>query len=319
MDIIDAMTVNGEAKVIHWQEQKDKGEILNPEQLFWRQTLDVTKKPPRLSVRTSTNQILPYCLTNSQDLTRHCIDGVPHNPDRLLIQCDSCHKWLHGTCLEKAAVRDACDENDVKHLNDDVSTKGKKGKKRKSKGSVPFVAELSYNGTGEATHGRLTVIDRRSGPGKTTRWNVPIKCLLCDAVIEEASDNEAEQKEVLKAEEMEPKAEETADLKAEQKPEPVGETTDTAGSHLSINGGSDQPHTPANRGTEEDEDEEDPVIANDLSSPIKPSDPAAETSLLAIKDETPLLAIADAAAKVATNGVGAAVGEDAYPCAASAA
>jgi hypothetical protein len=51
MMIIDAMTVNGAANVIHWEEQMDKGEVLDPQQLFWRQTLDVTKQS-RLSVRT---------------------------------------------------------------------------------------------------------------------------------------------------------------------------------------------------------------------------------------------------------------------------
>lgn len=52
MDIIDAMTVNGEARVTQWEEQQDTDEILDPDQLFWRQTLDVTKHPQRLSVRT---------------------------------------------------------------------------------------------------------------------------------------------------------------------------------------------------------------------------------------------------------------------------
>jgi hypothetical protein len=64
MDIIDAMTVNGGAKVVHWQEQKDKTEILNPEQLFWRQTLDVAKPAPRLSVRTP-DLVAVLCLTSS--------------------------------------------------------------------------------------------------------------------------------------------------------------------------------------------------------------------------------------------------------------
>jgi hypothetical protein len=54
MAIIDATTVDGRANVIHWQEQKDEGEVLNPLQLFWRQTLDVTKKQPVLSVRLRT-------------------------------------------------------------------------------------------------------------------------------------------------------------------------------------------------------------------------------------------------------------------------
>jgi hypothetical protein len=222
---------------------------------------------------------------------------MPHNPDTLLIQCESCHKWLHGPCLEKAAVREACEENNIPYADKETSLK--KGKKRKSKGSVPFVAQLSYSGAGEATGARLTISDRRSGPKKTMSWDVPIKCLLCEAVIEEANDGKAEADPEPKAElKAELKTELDAELKDEQKAEPTSANAETTVTHLFVNGGSELPQTPADRGTEEDEDKAEEIsnIGADLSSPIKPLDLATDNSLLAI---------ADAAAKAPTNGAGA--------------
>ncbi|KAF2187705.1 hypothetical protein K469DRAFT_569180, partial [Zopfia rhizophila CBS 207.26] len=93
MQIIDATTVQAKAFVKHWVEQDNKGEVLDGDQMFWRQTLDVskdTKKGGYLS-----------------ELTKHCIDETPCNPDRLLIQCSRCDRWLHGACVEKDAVRNA--------------------------------------------------------------------------------------------------------------------------------------------------------------------------------------------------------------------
>jgi hypothetical protein len=52
MDIIEALTVVDRANVIHWDEDPEKP-WPHPEQLFWRQTLDLQKKPvdQQLSVR----------------------------------------------------------------------------------------------------------------------------------------------------------------------------------------------------------------------------------------------------------------------------
>lgn len=39
MQVIDALTVNGRADVRHWTED-DKGEVLDADQIFWRQTFN---------------------------------------------------------------------------------------------------------------------------------------------------------------------------------------------------------------------------------------------------------------------------------------
>jgi hypothetical protein len=51
MAIIDALTVNDLAEVIHWNEDPDSDEWPAKDQLFWRQTLDIERpKAQRLSV-----------------------------------------------------------------------------------------------------------------------------------------------------------------------------------------------------------------------------------------------------------------------------
>jgi hypothetical protein len=81
-----------------------------------------------------------------------------------------------------------------------------------------------------------------------------MKCLLCNAPIEDAANN--------------------------SKGEQAGGNVDTAAN-------SEIPQTPANRDTQEDEDEEDTVVGADMSSPVKLENAAT--------DET--LATADAPAK----------------------
>jgi len=184
-------------------------------------------------------------LTRRQKLDLHCIDNVPHNPDNLLIQCESCNKWLHGPCLEKAAVQAECKGAGVSPT---TNTPAKRGRKKKNTNSAaPFVAKLGYFGGG--TQMRLTVTDRRSGPDNTKSWDVPIKCLLCSALIEDVHD-EAE----LDSDATVPKPNKT-----------------------------DVPETPANRSTEEDE-ESSPVAGNDMSSPIKPAPPELADSLITTTD-----------------------------------
>jgi len=48
MDIIEALTVENRVDVRRWEEKDDQGELLEPTQLFWRQTLDFSKN--KLSV-----------------------------------------------------------------------------------------------------------------------------------------------------------------------------------------------------------------------------------------------------------------------------
>lgn len=51
MAIIDALSVQDTANVIHWDDDPNKSNWPMKDQLFWRQTLDVEKKK-RCSVRT---------------------------------------------------------------------------------------------------------------------------------------------------------------------------------------------------------------------------------------------------------------------------
>lgn len=61
MQIIDATCVEAKASVRRWQEQDDKNELLDGDELFWRQTLDILKNK-RLSV--SPSQTRPYLINS---------------------------------------------------------------------------------------------------------------------------------------------------------------------------------------------------------------------------------------------------------------
>jgi len=52
MDVIDALCVQGAANVVHWDDYPDSLTFPAPEQLYWRQSLDITKrKGSQLTVR----------------------------------------------------------------------------------------------------------------------------------------------------------------------------------------------------------------------------------------------------------------------------
>lgn len=95
MQVIDALTVNGKANMRHWTED-DNDEVLDADQLFWRQTFDCPDG-------SGTGEL--------STLRKHCIDEAPFNPDTLLIHCDACGLWLHSECLEHEAIRQAHEEN----------------------------------------------------------------------------------------------------------------------------------------------------------------------------------------------------------------
>jgi hypothetical protein len=190
MQIIDATTVEAKATIRRWKEQEDKNEVLDGDELIWRQTLDITKKPESRQLSA---------------LPRHCIDQMPCNPDKLLIQCSNCEKWLHGPCIEQTAVRDAYISNNVEfpsesteHLAKVQRTGRKQAKGRTAKASPPPIG-LAYeapSGTFSAeitNRGSRTVIvvtDHR--PGKDPKSHeVPLKCLLCKHEIE-SGDQDAE-------------------------------------------------------------------------------------------------------------------------------
>ncbi|KAJ9653768.1 hypothetical protein H2201_009103, partial [Coniosporium apollinis] len=90
MQVINATTVDGKADVRQWIEDDEAEEVLDAEQLFWRQTWDARSRmlsAPR----------------------EHCVCRKPFNPDKLLIACSnqSCRIWMHAECIAADAVRGA--------------------------------------------------------------------------------------------------------------------------------------------------------------------------------------------------------------------
>lgn len=163
MAIIHARTVDGPADVINWKEDTNSAELLDPQRLFWRQTVDVAKYPAVLS-----------------ELPRHCIDKMPWNPDEPLIQCDGCQEWLHSSCLEDAALRKVYKEH---NLGFPEKPRGKKGTKKVAiKAPSAFKVQVEVKDNGQ-TH--MTITDLREGPTKATTTSTPIYCLLCDAAVDD--------------------------------------------------------------------------------------------------------------------------------------
>ncbi|KAF2013523.1 hypothetical protein BU24DRAFT_493985 [Aaosphaeria arxii CBS 175.79] len=183
MDVIHGNTVEGRISVVHWNETAERNDVLGYDQFFYRQTYDFTAPAPkRLS-----------------QLPRHCIDKRECNPDEMLIQCDSCLGWLHASCLEQAAVKEAYSSNDLEPPvveNKDAATKRRgrpkrNGVKRASStasSQAPveqlFSAELT---TSQENSLSLTVTDHREGHTGETWQTSPIICLLCAANVERAS------------------------------------------------------------------------------------------------------------------------------------
>jgi hypothetical protein len=188
MHVVDAQTVEGKANVVHWVEDNDKEEELNPTQLVWRQTYDVTKpEKARLS-----------------KLAKHCVDNKPCNPDDVLIQCDHCKKWLHGSCLEDDAVRKAYQTHQITYPGDYTSQNAPNSSKRRSSGKADeatpkkpgrpkkgesrkstspqdlvFSASLSVSGSV-----KVTVTDKRPGQ-ESESWESPVTCLLCGELVDQ--------------------------------------------------------------------------------------------------------------------------------------
>ena len=87
MDVIDAMSVNGDLNIVHWDEADDNAKMPGPEEYFWRQTYS-------------------YDTKTLSSVRKICKCKQPHNPDKLIINCSnkSCGKWLHAACLAQAAL-----------------------------------------------------------------------------------------------------------------------------------------------------------------------------------------------------------------------
>lgn len=109
------------------------------------------------------------------------MDKTPCNPDEPLVQCPSCLVWLHGQCLEDSVVRGFA----LQVMTEAPSGKKKRGRPSSSSSLVPppFTAHLSTDGATDTTY--LTVTDLRPTENRR-RFNVDIKCLMCNALIEAA-------------------------------------------------------------------------------------------------------------------------------------
>ncbi|EPS38407.1 hypothetical protein H072_7852 [Dactylellina haptotyla CBS 200.50] len=82
-DIIDAMSVEGLADVMEWDEKDEDAELSGN---YYRQQLDYM-----------TNQ-----LSTPKPI---CICSRPHNPDGIILECSSCKTWLHDECITTDAVK----------------------------------------------------------------------------------------------------------------------------------------------------------------------------------------------------------------------
>ncbi|KAH7025381.1 hypothetical protein B0J12DRAFT_585311 [Macrophomina phaseolina] len=182
MQVIDALTVNGKASVRHWTED-DNDEILDGDQLFWRQTFDCPSG-------TGTGVL--------SSLRKHCIDEAPFNPDTLLVHCDSCGLWLHGECLEHEAIRQVHAENNLPEpilipasqksaAMSQIEANGNASalhisevKKELDKAEPAFTAEIK---TGADEKSRIILEDTREGH-EGERMEKKVHCLKCSALIE---------------------------------------------------------------------------------------------------------------------------------------
>ncbi|KAH9879401.1 hypothetical protein J1614_002841 [Plenodomus biglobosus] len=161
MDVVDAQCVQGAAHVIYWDDSPDSSKFPAPEQLYWRQSLDINKRKGFQVTKLNT----------------YCVDKKPSNPDEPLIQCPSCSCYLHARCIEERAGKAAYDEHKAKQRTN--STKDKHAWRNS------FKVELSITDTDEP---RLTVVDKRKGKNNIA-CDVDIHCLSCGALIAKANAN----------------------------------------------------------------------------------------------------------------------------------
>ncbi|KAF2281295.1 uncharacterized protein EI97DRAFT_454500 [Westerdykella ornata] len=161
MAVIEAQTIECSVDVYHWEDNANNN--FDPEkELYWRQTLDVTDGKKRLS-----------------QLDTYCIDHTPANPEIPLLHCEGCNTWLHSSCLEKNAVRIACQNANMPYSSP------KKRKRRGRPARPAFAAQFSIS------KGRpsITIVDQRRGKEKVVR-NMLVVCLSCGERIERVSSSQ---------------------------------------------------------------------------------------------------------------------------------
>lgn len=110
LDIINYTQVIRKIDVTDWD---NESEGLGSDKLFWRQTLDVYNPGgAKLS-----------------EISKHCIDKQPCNPDSPLIKCPNskCGVRLHDACLLQDAIARACDRHGIRYSVLDTTLAGKEG------------------------------------------------------------------------------------------------------------------------------------------------------------------------------------------------
>ncbi|KAF2806086.1 uncharacterized protein BDZ99DRAFT_524312 [Mytilinidion resinicola] len=170
MQIIDATTVQDSANVIHYVEEENRSQLLEGDQLFWRQTFDLLhdKKTPGLS-----------------ELNKHCICKTPFNPSHDLIQCDSCDRWLHAPCIEEKVLQAVHKERGLPFA------KKQRGKRKSSVSGGAVIPDPEASFKAEVVAGThrtvVRITDLRTGTEDTKEeksWEEEIKCLLCKNIID---------------------------------------------------------------------------------------------------------------------------------------
>ncbi|THY91154.1 hypothetical protein D6C80_08059 [Aureobasidium pullulans] len=173
MDVIDALTVNGPLKVVHWDESNDDAEMPGPGEYFWRQTYNY-----------DTKVLSPLRLI--------CECKQPHNPDHLIVKCSNqaCGIWLHASCLAKDVVLRKQQEQGIKA---EPGTKGRK-QARKSVGKTSGTKTAGDdNGAceeDENTKAELVVPESAAPEMLVTNKKTgdeakePVHCLSCKELIQ---------------------------------------------------------------------------------------------------------------------------------------
>jgi hypothetical protein len=216
MDIIEAVTVESSAEVVHWNDDPDSMALL-ADQLFFRQSYDITKKTNRLSVSTLVTTV-HLTLIMSQKLNTYCIDKQPSNPDELLVQCPHCSEWLHAGCLKERALQDLSAKQVASPPKPKKRGRPSKGELASSQSEATHTFEAKIKG-GSKT--RLTIMEKHEGKTKR-KWDVDISCLMCGEIVEKAGEDISE-----KAGEdiLENAGEESPESAGEESPEKAGEDT----------------------------------------------------------------------------------------------
>lgn len=208
MDIIEAVTVESSAEVVHWNDDPDSMALL-ADQLFFRQSYDITKKTNRLSVSTLVATV-HLTLIMSQKLNTYCIDKQPSNPDELLVQCPHCSEWLHAGCLKERALQDLSAKQVASPPKPKKRGRPSKGELASSQSEATHTFEAKIKG-GSKT--RLTIMEKHEGKTKR-KWDVDISCLMCGEIIEKAGEDTSEKA-----------GEDASENAGEESPEKAGEDT----------------------------------------------------------------------------------------------